>query len=272
MPKLRAVVDNLDDVPESVREFYAQGADGKFRLDADAVAEAEEFKQKYGKANKAGQKRREELARWEALGLTPEEVQERLAKIKEGEEEAHKAKGDIEALQKQWLADKEREVARIKQQHERELAAKDEKIARLAKQRDKHMLEDKARAAIAAAHGVPDLLLPHVLRQMAIVEDEEGNAEARVVTDTGEPRLADSRGTPFTVDKLLEEMKGTEVYARAFDGVGGNGSGSRPGTASGSNRSGGLAKAEWDKLPPSERLARLNERSMGSAAGTRRSA
>ncbi|WP_420562615.1 hypothetical protein [Thalassobaculum sp.] len=74
------------------------------------------------------------------------------------------------------------------------------------------LLEAEARAAIQAAHGVPELLLPVVVSRLSVSED---GAIAATTED----------GTTLSVAELVELLRADPVYGRAFDASGKGGSG-----------------------------------------------
>lgn len=74
------------------------------------------------------------------------------------------------------------------------------------------LMEAEARAAIQAAHGVPELLLPVVAARLSVSED-------------GSIAAATEDGTTLSVAELVETLRADPVYGRAFDASGKGGSG-----------------------------------------------
>jgi hypothetical protein len=116
------------------------------------------------------------------------------------------------------------ELAKRDQHFQSELKTREDRIATLQGALEKSLIEAHATAAIAAAKGVPELLLPHVMRQVKIVE-ENGNFVVRVLDAQGQPRIANVKGDPFTITNLVDEMKNNSIYGRAFEASGAGGSG-----------------------------------------------
>ena len=82
--------------------------------------------------------------------------------------------------------------------------------------------------AISKAEGNVDLLMPHVERQMTMVEDDNGKFESQVVDAKGERRYKDiAAGTFMDENDLLGEMKDSATYAACFKGTGSSGAGKR---------------------------------------------
>lgn len=109
-------------------------------------------------------------------------------------------------------------------------AAKDEKYNKLKASLVKHMVTEAATASIAKEKGSVELLLPIVTSNCKVVEDADGYT-VRVVDSQGDVR-SDGLGGMMGIDGLIKELKGSEVYARAFDSDTPSGTGSTPGSSS----------------------------------------
>lgn len=79
----------------------------------------------------------------------------------------------------------------------------------------KKSLETRAAAAIRDAGGEPSLLLPAVMRDVKIFEDGE-DFVVGVADKGGGKRIRDVKGTPFTIEELVGEMKSSPDYVWAF--------------------------------------------------------
>jgi len=108
-------------------------------------------------------------------------------------------------------------------------AAKDEKYNKLQASLVKHMVTEAATASIAKEKGSVELLLPIVAGQCKVVEDADGYT-VRVVDSQGDVR-SDGLGGMMGIDGLIKELKGSNVYARAFDSETPSGSGATPGAS-----------------------------------------
>lgn len=73
-------------------------------------------------------------------------------------------------------------------------------------------MEAEARAAIQAARGVPELLLPVVSARLRVGED-------------GAVGVSDGEDGAKTVAQLVESLRADPIYGRAFDASGKSGSG-----------------------------------------------
>ena len=108
-------------------------------------------------------------------------------------------------------------------------------------QLQKELIASAATAAISKAGGSVELLLPIVERTTRMQPRDDGTFVAEVVDIGGQPRLSPKAGKmdPMSVAELVEEMRGNDTYARAFDGTGASGSGSSRNAAGGGKPAGG---------------------------------
>ena len=89
-------------------------------------------------------------------------------------------------------------------------------------------LQKKFGSSISKAEGNVDLLMPHVERQMKMVEGDNGKFEPQVVDAKDERRYKDiAAGTFMDANDLLAEMKESAAFAPCFKGTGSSGAGKR---------------------------------------------
>lgn len=223
---LKAVVENLDSVEESHRSLYVQDG-GKYRLNVEgAVSETE-----IGGLKSALQKERERAKQLEKLakaaeGIDLEEYQTLKTEAESRAQKDAEKKGEWDKLRAQML-----------EKHQTELKTREEKVGLMRTALESYLVDAGATQELAAAKGVPGLLLPHVKSQVKVIE-EDGSFQVRVVNAKGEPRV-NGDGQFMTIKDLVSEMRQSEIYARAFEGSGASGSGTPP---SGSGRSGQSSK------------------------------
>ena len=172
---LPAYVDDLDALPEAVRAHYVQTEDGRWRLDAEGVEDVSGLKSALEKERAERKALKAELA---ALTGSKQPA--------DGDAEADPAPEPIP----------EPEAPPVDR----------------APVLEARLLEAEARAAIQAAHGVPELLLPVVVSRLSVGEDGS-------ITATAED------GTSLSVAELVEILRADPVYGRAFDASGKGGSG-----------------------------------------------
>ncbi|HEY6400417.1 MAG TPA: hypothetical protein VI479_03345, partial [Blastocatellia bacterium] len=157
-------------------------------------------------------------------GIDPEEAKRLKAEAEKIEADKLKSKGDWDAREKQLKEQLAADLQKRETHFQTELKSRDDRIVKLQTSMEKSLIEAQSTTAIAAAKGSPELLLPHVMRQVKIVE-ENGDFVVRVLDAQGQPRIANVKGDPFTIANLIDEMKGNQIYGRAFDASGAGGSG-----------------------------------------------
>jgi hypothetical protein len=252
---LKAIVETIDEVPETQRDLYAE-ADGKFVLQVEPV-------NGYALENVAGLKTTlgKEMTQRKALEKTvlkfkdidPDKAREALVKLEElgnldPAKEADRIVSERMAAAKQQLLDK----------HTGDLKERDGKIGHLTKTVENLLIDNAATAALAEAKGSVDLLLPHVQRHTR-VREMDGRYVVEVVDKDGNARIGNSNGDPMTIKDLVQEMRQSETFGRAFEGTGNTGSGTRPNTGGGGSpqikRKADLYKDA--KTPDAQRKARV---------------
>jgi hypothetical protein len=122
--------------------------------------------------------------------------------------------------------DNERKALTTK--HAEEIKARDAAMTAALGQLQSELIASAAVSAISAAGGSVELLLPIVEKTTRMKAGEDGRYHAEVVDQSGTPRLSPKSGStaPMSVAELVEELRGDEKFARAFDGSGAKGSGS----------------------------------------------
>lgn len=217
MAALKLTLDSLDGIDDAVKSLYVE-KDGKHVLDVEGVEDTTGLKTALQKERKRAEDEAKARKAYEKLGKTPDEIRELL--------EAQEAHAMSEAERKgEW----EKLKTQMNAAHAEAIKAKDETIGQMRKRLEAELVDAKATAAIAAAKGVPDLLLPHVQRFVRV--DDGFNVQ--VVDAKGDPRV-NGKGEPLTISDLIAEMKTNEIYGRAFEGAGQSGSGTLPAGGAGS--------------------------------------
>jgi len=211
---LKAKVQDIEDVAEPLREFYAPDDSGGFKLAVDGMVGVNEVSGLKSALEKEKEKRRLYGEKLQALGgVDPDEYKKLkedadLRAIKDAEK-----KGEWDKLRTQLVA-----------QHEKEM--KEQKLGNDAMRGslDRFLIEAEATREIAANHGTPELLLPIVKQRVRVIA-ENGSFVARVLDEHGDPMISDAKGTPMTIGQLVQSLKESEVYGRAFSPTGKQGVG-----------------------------------------------
>ncbi len=228
---LKAIVESPEELPEGLREHYRE-RDGKLLLQVEAMGglaleDVSGLKSTLGKTKRGLEEAQRQLARFG--DLDPERVKADLARLEElssldPETEADRiAEGKIKARE-----------TRLLQQHAKELDALGQSYEALKGQLEEVLIDAAATKAIAENNGAIELLLPHVRAQARLKLLDGGEYAVEVVGPDGTPRIGDVRGAPMTIDQLVEEMRSSKAYARAFDGSGQAGGGTPSSTGGGS--------------------------------------
>ena len=208
-------VDALDKVPTDFQAFYVEGDDKKFKIDDKFknVAKAIDGLNKTAKTLRSGEKDLKALVEgFKALGDTPEEVKQKLDDL--NTQLTSKEKINPEKIKEE-----------ITKSFEGKMKEKDDKLSAKDKAIHKYLVTSQATAAIAEAKGIPDLLLPHIEKQVKVVEDN-GDYKVTVVDSAGETRYG-ATGSALTIAELVAGMKSDKVFGRAFESES-NGGGGAP--------------------------------------------
>jgi len=235
---LKLNVDSLEAVDEPLRALYVE-RDGKFQLNVDGIEDTGGLKSALSAERKRAADLEKQTKAWKSIGKTPDEIAELL--------EAQEARALTEAEKKgEW----DKLKTQMNTAHETALKAKDETIGAMRRRLEAELVDAKATAAIAAAKGVPELLLPIVQRFVKVDDD----FHVQIVDAKGDPRV-NAKGEPLSISDLITEMKATELYGRAFDGSGHTGSGTQPSNNNGSGTQPGNIKRRSDFKTRADRVA-----------------
>ena len=226
---LRARLDSLDGLPDSVKELYAS-RDGKYVLDVETVGDfalenigglkhtLQEWKAKH-------ERQREKL---DAFGsYTPEQVEAALAKLAEPEPTPA---GD----KTPWREAKTALEAKIAQL-EKLAGDLEKKNEATVGQLRKQLVDNASLEAINKVGGNAKMLLP-ALRNIVDMRPKDGTDEwQQVILDEHKNVREDFRNgqmVPLQVTDLVAELRQDSEWSGAFPSSGASGSGSRTGTSS----------------------------------------
>lgn len=233
--------DTLESIPEAQRSLYVPHGD-KFRLDVDGVEDTAGLKSALEKERLANKTSTRQAAQWASLGKTPEEITELVEAQAQAERDKLTKGGEWDKLKSQ-----------MSDQQKVELGKKDDRIGALTKSLERRLVDADATAAIAAAKGVPALLLPHVRAQVRVIEDG-GEFKAQVVDAQGNPRV-NGKGEFLSIGDLVAEMRDDAIFGRAFEPTGTAGSGAQGGGSGGNGKT--ITQTAFDALPPKGRAAAM---------------
>lgn len=261
---LKAVIDNLESVPDGVRGSYRPGTaddglEGKFVLQVEGVngwslEDVSGLKNALGRERTRADKAEGKVKKFG--DLDPDAAREALQKLEEFQSIDPKKEADrlaaakVEAATKQLIEKHTSEINGVKQRADGYLG----QVRSL-------LIDNVATSALAAQKGSVDLLLPHVQRHTRLKETDDGKFVVEVIDKDGNPRIGDSKGTPMSVEQLVAEMKQSDSYGRAFEGTGASGSGKQPDNAGGTGFNPGGAPKSWaEAKSPEEKAAFLKQK------------
>lgn len=202
---LKAFYKTLDEIPEALREFYKQQADGRYKFDADDVEdvtglksalehEREErrtYKGKYGEVQ-------------EAIGdLSTDELKALIADHKKGQ---RKKAIDEDKVEELIQAELEKRIGKMQETHAEELGTISKERDALKGRLEVVLIENALSSEASRAGALPDAL-PDIVRRGrerfylegdgVVAKDSEGNV------------LYGSDGKSIqTVGEFMDELKG----------------------------------------------------------------
>lgn len=248
MPPIEQVFETREDAPEWLRPSLLE-QDGKFVFQAELAHEVGGLKKALETERKQKADAEKKLKGFD--GIDVEQYQKLIAEREELEARQAQKAGDWQTREDQLKKQLQADLTKYKGQYESEVMSRDAKIALMQSALEKSLIEAQATAAISALKGTPELLLPHVMQRVKIFE-EDGDYTVKVLDPQGQPRIADVKGTPFTIKNLIEEMRQDPIFGRAFEATGAGGSGAQHG-----NKSAGggktMSRANFETLSPSQK-------------------
>lgn len=246
---LKRIIDSLDKVDESLRKFYKE-QDGKFVLDVEDedVTALKNALQAERNANKEYKKKVPEL-------------ESKLASLEEDLEKA-RAKGADQKDKDAIKAEIDRVTAQLTEKYTKEIDTFKSQNESLKTTVNRTILENEAIAALTAAKGKTKVLLPHVQRNLKVVE-EDGKFVVRVINDKGEELISKKSGStePMSVHEYVESLRNDEEFGLLFEGTNNSGSGSSRTSNGGTSGGGYVPKSikEVKEKFPGGRVAFIKE-------------
>lgn len=248
---LQAVVDSLEKIPEALKAEYTKGDDGKFRLAVEGLPQPEDttgLKSALAAERKLRADAATKVKAWDALGKSPEEIQNMLSTAEAEALEKSKKKGDFDSILKQHTEKSEKDKAAV-------VAERDE--ARSFAQNA--VRSTGIQGALAKSKATPeglDLLVER-LGQRVQVEISGGKATTKIMSADGTTPMAGSGPDgSATYDDLVKEA--VKQYPSLFEGTGAGGGGKPPKNgAGGSGKT--ISRSDFEALGPLDRASKLKE-------------
>lgn len=224
---IKHVFEKKEDAPEFLRASLLE-QDGKFVFEAELPAETAGVKNALQKEREAKAALEKSLKGFE--GIDPEKARQILADAEKAEADKLKQKGDWEAREKQLRDQLAADLQKREQQFQGELAKSTERNKALEASLYEQLITAQLSTEIAKhTTSVTPLLLgmaPHLK-----VFEEEGKFVAKVIDQGGNPRIADVKGSPFTIAALVEEFKAKPEWQALFPASKAGGGGAPAGSS-----------------------------------------
>jgi len=246
---LKMIVDTLDDVPEALRDSYAQTEDKKYRLSVDGMDDTSALKKALKAERDARAENERKLKAYE--GLDPEDTKAFIARFANDEEMKLIKEGKLDVVKENW-------VAKMRGDHEKQLKATKDAIAAEAKKAARYqaqVLDNAVRQAAAKVGVHPPAVEDALFRARAMFSlDEDGNA---VQVRDGTVVLGKDGKTPYSPAEWLESMR--EAAPHWFPAMAA-GSGASQSKGSGNNGQARTVKrATFDGWTPKDKAAYSKE-------------
>jgi hypothetical protein len=243
---LKALLDSLNGLPESLAAHYTKRDDGKYILTVEEV-DGYAFENITGLKRALSMARENETAAKRALegykGIDDvEAAKEALAKLRAGD---LKSPAELDAYKKS-----------LESKFQKDLSAAAERAQAYEAQLKDLRFGTMARDAIIKAKGRASLLLPIVERRVKWEADSNGQLQLRVVGEDGKTLVSNKPGSadPMGLEEYVHSLRSNADFAAAFEPTAPAGSGSNH-AAGGTVRMGD----NQPKLSPEARLAAIAE-------------
>ncbi|MBL8186582.1 MAG: hypothetical protein JNK38_01170 [Acidobacteria bacterium] len=226
---VKQTFDKKEDAPEWLRPMLLED-NGKFVFEAETTVETAGLKKALEAERKA--KADFEKALKAVEGIDPEEHKRLKAEFEKAEAEKLKSKGDWDTREKQLREQLAKDLSGREQQYQAELTKRDERLKKLEASLHRELVTAKLSAEIAKHTPNVAPLLLGAAPFLKVVETGDEFA-VQVVDDKGNPRFANVKGDPFSIEHLVEEFKAKPEWKGLFPAPG-SGGGGAPSQSAGS--------------------------------------
>jgi uncharacterized phage infection (PIP) family protein YhgE len=226
---LKAVYEAADDIPENLREYYAESDAGGYILSVSdesgyALENVQGLKSTLGKLKDRATKAEEGLKQYSAIGRSPQELAEALQqleslRITQGEESEaiSRMKAELDNVKRSARENIEQATAPIQSLAD----ARMEQIKDL-------LIDSQLQNAIIEAGGNPRLLMPILKNEVRARTDDDGKVIVEIVDADGTPRVKGKDLAPMGFSDLVAERRNDPDLAVAFKANGHSGGGTTP--------------------------------------------
>lgn len=226
---LKAVYEAADEIPENLREYYAESDAGGYILSVSdesgyALENVQGLKSTLGKLKDRATKAEDGLKQYSAIGRSPQELAEALQqleslRITQGEESEaiSRMKAELDNVKRSARENIEQATAPIQSLAD----ARMEQIKDL-------LIDSQLQNAIIEAGGNPRLLMPILKNEVRARTDEDGKVIVEIVDADGTPRVKGKDLAPMGFSDLVAERRNDPDLAVAFKANGHSGGGTTP--------------------------------------------
>lgn len=215
---LKAILDTLDGIDENLATLYTE-QDGRFYLqveatDGYALENVQGLKSSLQKERNTAKALGKQLASFD--GLDAGEARTAIEQLALGSSKnADETKAQIDALKNQ-----------LGKKHGEEIEALNNQLSAMTDQMSHELIKSKAIEALAKHGGNAELLMPHLMSQTKL-EENDGRYSAVVIDNNGDVRISSQANSMdnMTIDELVTSMRASDTFAPAFTGSGATGSG-----------------------------------------------
>jgi hypothetical protein len=200
---IKQIFEKKEDVPEFLRASVLE-QDGKFVFEAELPGETVGLKKALEAERLAKANAEKALKGFE--GIDPEKARQMIADAEKAAVDKLKQKGDWEAMEKQLRDQLAVDLQKREEQFQGELSKIQERNKALESSLYEQLITAQLSAEIAKHTTSVGPLLLGMASHLKVFE-EEGKFVAKVVDAQGNPRIADLKGSPFTIAGLVEEFK-----------------------------------------------------------------
>lgn len=233
---LKAILDNVDSLPDDIKKEYKQGQDGKYYLDVDGIDHhpgVATLRNAMQNAKAERQAARDEAASFKAQF---EKAQDDLDDMRRGAI----PKADVEALEGSY----KRKLSETENQYK-------ERVGKLTSALDKNLRQATAVRMAGELFSDAELGLPYILPRLKVEEDGD-DFVVKVLDANGQPSAS-------TLEDLQKEIVQNKKFAPILRGTRASGGG-----ANGGNGGGGAPSNDKDfdavGASPKDLAARIKQR------------
>lgn len=249
---LKAVVENIEELAEPLREYYAKGEDGKFHLSAEGVEDVSGLKSALGKERTRAGEAEKALKAYEGWTLDDLKELADLRKRLEGDEDLKLIKeGKHEQVFQKRLekmqAEHERKLERLTKDFQDQVEAANKRTQMY----EGRVMENALRQAATEVGIHPQAVRDALFQGRTVfVLDDNGNAVQK--REDGTVVIGKDGKSPFSPKEWLESMR---AEAPHWFPASGNGTGA---LQSGRTNAAGqkqMLRSEFNKLSPDQQHA-----------------